>query len=156
MIRQWVMHLVTPLTECQCDVDDNSKKLMGDANWFWIFNDAGRVHSESQGEPIGLEVRAQAWVFDGGGPDFNNATFYTYELLNQGPYQLNDFSVAIWVDADVGTAIDDYVGCDVSRGLAFAYNGDSFDEPSSSSSGYGENPPAVGIDFMGSIKTRMV
>ena len=53
----------------------------------------------------------------------------------------------VWVDADVGTATDDYVGCDVERGLGYAYNGDADDEPSSSSSGYGENAPAVGIDF---------
>jgi hypothetical protein len=47
----------------------------------------------------------------------------------------------------VGTAIDDYVGCDVQRGLGYSYNGDADDEPSSSSQGYGLNPPAVGVDF---------
>ena len=31
------------------------------------------------------------------------------------------------VDADVGCATDDYVGCDVQRGLAYAYNGDAND-----------------------------
>ena len=29
----------------QCDVDNSASRLMGDANWFWVFNDAGRVHS---------------------------------------------------------------------------------------------------------------
>ena len=47
----------------------------------------------------------------------------------------------------MGTATDDYVGCDVQRGLGYAYNGDAYDETSSSSAGYLENPPAVGIDF---------
>ena len=130
-----------------CDPSETGSSLSGDANWFWIFNDAGRVHSESNGAPLGIEVRAQSWVFNDGGPDFDNATFYTYELLNQGPFTLNSFQTGVWVDADVGTATDDYVGCDVSRGLAFAYNGDAIDEPSSSSQGYGEHPPAVGLDF---------
>jgi hypothetical protein len=130
-----------------CNAAGTGSFLRGDANWFWVFNDAGRVHAESGGEPMGLEIRAQAWAFEGGGPDFDHATFYTYEMLNQGPFVLHDFYAAIWVDADVGTATDDYVGCDVSRGLAFAYNGNEIDGPSSSSPGYGENPPAVGLDF---------
>ena len=130
-----------------CDPGEAGSLLSGDANWFWIFNDAGRVHNESNGAPIGMEIRAQSWAFNDGGPDFDNATFYTYELLNQGPFTLNSFQTGVWVDADVGTAVDDYVGCDVSRGLAFAYNGLAFDGPSSSSPGYGENPPAVGLDF---------
>ena len=27
------------------------------------------------GEPMGIEVRAQSWVFSGAGPDFDNSTF---------------------------------------------------------------------------------
>ena len=63
-----------------CDPSETGSSLSGDANWFWIFNDAGRVHSESNGAPLGIEVRAQSWVFNDGGPDFDNAAFYTYEL----------------------------------------------------------------------------
>ena len=29
--------------------------LYGDRNFYWIFNDKGNVHSESQGEPIGMK-----------------------------------------------------------------------------------------------------
>ena len=43
--------------------------------------------------------------------------------------------------------MDDYVGVDVNRGLGYAYNGDAFDEATSYSIGYGENPPAMGVDF---------
>ena len=100
-----------------CDPGEAGSLLSGDANWFWIFNDAGRVHNESNGASIGMEIRAQSWAFNDGGPDFDNATFYTYELLNQGPFTLNSFQTGVWVDADVGTAVDDYVGCDVSRGV---------------------------------------
>ena len=74
-------------------------------------------------------------------------TFHNYVLINQGTQTLANTYFGVWVDADVGTATDDYVGCDVQRGLGYSYNGDAVDEPSSSSQGYGENPPAVGIDF---------
>ena len=33
------------------------------------------------------------------------------------------------------------------RGLGYAYNGDAFDDPTGLSAGYGENPPAMGVDF---------
>jgi hypothetical protein len=120
--------------------------LFGDRNFYWIFNDKGNVHSESQGEPIGMEIRAQAFAFSTN-DEVNNMTFYNYVLINQGTQTLTDTYFGVWVDADVGTAIDDYVGCDVQRGLGYSYNGDADDEPSSSSAGYGLNPPAVGIDF---------
>ena len=41
-----------------------------------------------------------------------------------------------------GNYQDDYVGCDVSRGLGYAYNGDALDETNGGAQGYGENPPA--------------
>lgn len=134
------------------EIDCNERKredivpLYGDRNFYWIFNDKGNVHSESQGEPIGMEIRAQAFAFSTN-DEVNNMTFYNYVLINQGTQTLSDTYFGVWVDADVGTATDDYVGCDVQRGLGYAYNGDADDEPSSSSQGYGLNPPAVGIDF---------
>jgi hypothetical protein len=120
--------------------------LFGDETYFWIFNDKGNVHSESQGEPIGMEIRAQAFAFSTN-DEINNMTFYNYVMINQGTQTLGDTYFGTWVDADVGTSIDDYVGCDVQRGLGYAYNGDAFDEPTASSPGYGANPPAVGVDF---------
>ncbi|MFT4678162.1 MAG: hypothetical protein ACI943_001712, partial [Gammaproteobacteria bacterium] len=120
--------------------------LFGDETYYWIFNDKGNVHSESQGEPIGMEVRAQAFSFSEVN-EINNMTFYNYVIINQGTQTLQNTYFGTWVDADVGNSVDDYVGCDVQRGLGYCYNGDAFDESSSSSDGYGENPPAVGVDF---------
>jgi hypothetical protein len=120
--------------------------LFGDETYYWIFNDKGNVHSESQGEPIGMEIRAQAFTF-ATADEINNMTFYNYVMINQGTQTLGNTYFGTWVDADVGTATDDFVGCDVQRGLGYAYNGDAFDESSTSSDGYGENPPAVGVDF---------
>jgi hypothetical protein len=120
--------------------------LFGDQNFYWIFNDKGNVHTESNGQPIGMEVRAQAFAFTSN-DEVNNMTFYNYVLINQGTQTLTETYFGVWVDADLGTSIDDYVGCDVQRGLGYCFNGDANDEPTSSSPGYGENPPAVGVDF---------
>ncbi|MFN8776149.1 MAG: T9SS C-terminal target domain-containing protein, partial [Flavobacteriales bacterium] len=120
--------------------------LFGDQTFYWIFNDKGNAHTESQGQPIGMEVRAQAFAFTSN-DEVNNMTFYNYVLINQGSQTLTNTYFGSWVDADLGTSVDDYVGCDVQRGLGYCYNGDSFDEPTTSSPGYGSNPPAVGVDF---------
>ncbi|MGB2290923.1 MAG: T9SS C-terminal target domain-containing protein, partial [Flavobacteriales bacterium] len=120
--------------------------LYGDQNYYWIFNDKGNVHSESQGEPIGMEIRAQAFAF-ATNDEVNNMTFNNYVLINQGTQTLTNTYMCQWVDSDLGGISDDYVGCDVQRGLGYTYNGDAFDESDSFSPGYGENPPAFGVDF---------
>jgi hypothetical protein len=125
---------------------DDAVPLFGDQNYFWIFNDKGNVHSESQGEPIGMEIRAQAFAFSTN-DEVNNMTFYNYVLINQGTQTLTETYFGKWVDCDLGGHVDDYVGCDVQRGLGYAYNGNAVDEPSSVSAGYGANPPAFGVDF---------
>jgi hypothetical protein len=120
--------------------------LFGDQTYYWIFNDKGNIHSESQGEPIGMEIRAQAFAF-ATNDEINNMTFYNYTLINQGTQTLTQTYFGSWVESDVGGHTDDYVGCDVQRGLGYAYNGDAFDAASSLSLGYGFNPPAFGVDF---------
>ena len=71
-------------------------------------------------------------------------TFYTNKIINRGSIRLDSCFMAQWVDPDLGFATDDYLACDVSRGLGICYNGDENDE---TASGYGENPPSVGVDF---------
>lgn len=121
--------------------------LHGDEVLFWVINDEG-VHQESQGEPLGVEIHCQAWGWEEASENLSNTTFYTYKVINRSSNTYSDFYAGWWADADVGTATDDFVGCDVSRGMGYAFNGDVIDEPSSSSQGYGEYPPATGIDFV--------
>lgn len=128
------------------DYDQNPKcdgVLFGDQTIWWVFNDVGNIHTETTGNPIGLEIRAQAFGFKTN-DDINNMTFYNYEIFNRSSYTLKDTYFGVWVDSDLGYAFDDYVGCDVSRGLGYSYNGDAEDEGAGA---YGINPPAVGLDF---------
>lgn len=118
--------------------------LKGDQTIWWIFNDMGNVHTETQGQPIGMEIRAQAFAFSTN-DEINNMTFYSYEIINRSTYELRETYFSQWVDADLGYAHDDFVGCDVKRGLGYCYNGDEQDGPGAGS--YSGIPPAVGIDF---------
>ena len=132
--------------DCANKSREDTIPLFGDQNYWWIFNDKGNIHTETNGESIGMEIRAQAFTF-ATNDEINNMTFYNYVMINRGTTSLNDTYFGQWVDSDLGTSTDDYVGCDVQRGLGYCYNGDAFDESSDSSPGYGENPPAVGVDF---------
>ncbi len=121
-------------------------KLYGDYTLFWVFNDRGNVHTETSGIPIGVEVRAQAFGFKTN-DEINNMTFYSYEIHNRSSFTLKSTYFTIWNDADLGYYLDDYVGCDVKRGLGYIYNADPFDETISGANGYGDYPPAFGCDF---------
>lgn len=128
-----------------CGVD-RRVTLFGDQTVWFVFNDKGNVHTESQGEPIGMEIRAQAFAF-ATSDEINRMTFYNYELINRSTQTLTNTFFSQYVDPDLGYSADDYVGCDVSRGLGYAYNGDAFDETNGSQIGYQANPPAIGVDF---------
>ena len=136
-------------TACgECEIVNNKNlyregQLFGDEAIWWVFNDKGNIHSETQGDAIGLEIHAQAFAYSST-DELNNMTFYKYDLYNRSTNKLNDVYVGIWTDADLGFYNDDYIGCDVGRGLGFVYNGDSEDE---GPTGYGFNPPACGVDF---------
>lgn len=119
--------------------------LKGDATMFWIFNDNGGPHTESGGSPIGLEIRGQAFGFSTN-DDLNNMTFYSYEIINRSTYTLTNTFFSQWVDPDLGYTYDDYVGCDVGRGLGYCYNGTNVDG-SGQTWAYGDQPPAIGVDF---------
>ena len=51
-------------------------------------------------------------------------TFYNYELVNRSTYTLTETYFGQFVDPDMGNPQDDFVGCDVQRGLGYCYNGD--------------------------------
>lgn len=119
--------------------------LKGDETLFWIFNDKGNAHTETGGASIGLEIRAQAFAFQTN-DDLNNMTFYSYEIINRSTTNLNQTFFSQWVDPDLGYSHDDYVGCDVARGLGYCYNGLATDGAGLAQH-YGANPPAVGVDF---------
>ena len=119
--------------------------IKGDETLWWVFNDKGNIHTETFGAQIGFEIRAQAFAFSSN-DEINNMTFYSYEIINRSSYLLTDTYFSQWVDTDLGYAKDDYVGCDVLRGLGYCYNGSDRDG-NGQYNAYGNQPPAIGVDF---------
>ena len=136
-------HDINKTKECKVD---RRVSLYGDVNYWWVMNDKGNIHTETNADPIGMEIRAQAFAF-ASNDEINNMTFYNYELINRGTQTLQDTYFGCFTDGALGDPFDDYVGCDVTRGLGYYYNGDNFDGDNNGFFGYGNSPPAVGVDF---------
>jgi len=87
--------------------------------------------------PVGLEIRTIVWAFRNPAP-LDNAVFVKHTLINRGASDFEDVYFARWTDPDLGDGLDDLVGVDTTRNMAFVYNGRTRD------GGYGD-PPALGI-----------
>ena len=128
-------------------------RVFGDETLWWVYNDNGNNHISTGGKAIGMEIRAQAFAFKTT-DEINNMTFYNYQLINRSSFPLVNTYMTVWTDADLGYYLDDYIGCDVKRGLGYIYNATPNDPTVSGTVGYGAYVPALGCDFFqGPINT---
>ncbi|MBL0310465.1 MAG: hypothetical protein IPP77_12555 [Bacteroidetes bacterium] len=118
----------------------------GDQMVFWVFNDAGNIHTESNGQAIGVQVNALAFGFQTT-DEIDNMTFYKYEITNKSTNKLNQTYISQWVDPDLGCFNNDKIGCDTVRSLGICYNGTTPDPDCQQENGYGTQLPIVGFDF---------
>lgn len=121
---------------------------------FWIYNDNGNIHTNSQGDPIRMEVQVQAFAY-ATNDELNDMTFQRYKLINRAISPIDSCFFAMWVDPDLGCYTDDYIGCDTSRSLMYVYNEDEVDgttgcdcpSPSGPVNTYCNEVPILGVDY---------
>ena len=118
---------------------------------FWIYNDAGNIHAESEGDVINMEIQVQAFAY-ATNDEINDMTFQRYKLINRAIESIDSTHFAYWVDADLGCYTDDYIGCDTLRSLAYTYNQDAADGTTGCSCDQGVNTycteiPIIGMDY---------
>ena len=122
-----------------------------DQMFFWIYNDAGNIHTESDGAAIRMEIQVQSFAYTTNDA-LNDMTFQRYKLINRASNPITETFFAMWVDADLGCYTDDYIGCDTIRELAYYYNVDEEDGTTGTicEGGvptYGNTIPALGVDY---------
>ena len=130
-------------------LDGDVPLIKGDQALWWIFNDSGNTHTNSNGKALGLEVHASAYALKTTDIDkdvLNYTTFYEYKIINKNQYDLTKMHIAKWIDTDLGAYDDDYIGCDTIRNMGITYNGTSED------AAYGKDPPLLGIKLVESPK----
>lgn len=128
-------------------MDGDFPYIQGDAAVYIIMNDDAGIHTETGALPLGVEVHAVFYQFEST-DDLNNTTFLHVKIYNRGTLAYSNFKFGLFLDTDIGNPMDDYIGCDSTRSLAYGYNGDGTDEPVNGQPGYGTNIPAFGAKFL--------
>lgn len=121
--------------------------IKGDEATYLIMNDKGGLHTASGGEPVGIQLHYMFYQFNSV-PELENTTFVDIEVVNMGTQTLFDTKASFYLDTDLGNPMDDFIGTDTLRNMVYTYNADNFDEDAFGSSGYGANPPALGIKWL--------
>lgn len=114
--------------------------IAGDQGSWHVYNALGGV-SGSGSPPMGLEIQEENFAYAGESL-LNQAAFFRLKIINRSNRTYDSLYTGIFIDPDIGGGNDDFIGCDVSRNLGYAYNGDGNDD---GIGGYGLNPPAFGL-----------
>ncbi|MFZ1423054.1 MAG: hypothetical protein WAS55_04480 [Saprospiraceae bacterium] len=133
------------------DIRGCTEPVYPDQMFFWIYNDNGGIHTNSNGDPIRMEVQVQAFAFNTS-DQINDMTFQRYKLINRAPQNLDQCYFAMWIDPDLGCYSDDYIGCSVERSFMYIYNIDATDGSNGCNCDRGVNTycteiPMLGVDY---------
>ncbi len=135
---------------CEPESTEKALTLLPDEMIYWIYNDAGNIHTNSNGFEINMEVQVQAFAY-ATNDEINDMTFQRYKLINRATDTIRDTYFAMWVDPDLGCYQDDYVGCDTLRSLMYVYNEDEVDGIAGCECAgvptYCSNVPILGVDY---------
>lgn len=121
-----------------------------------VYNDLDVARSVAfeGSNPLGLEAQVTVWAYKR--KDLlGNVVFRRLLLINKGgvdigggtkgAFFIDSMYVGQWSDPDIGNSQDDLVGCDSTKGLAFAYNASDDDRDFRQ---YNLPPPAVGYNLL--------
>jgi Secretion system C-terminal sorting domain len=128
-------------------VNGDYPSIKGDQAVFAVFNDMSNIKRASGTAGAGLEIRRLSYALKNNDTLFPNlkvlnyTTFHEYEIINKGNIFLDSFIVSIWSDLDIGGGQDDYIACDVTNQVGYAYNADSIDATNGASNGYLSQTP---------------
>jgi hypothetical protein len=131
---------VTATPDPADSIDVPGPDVVGDQMLWSVYNDAdaaNHTHAAGSTAPLGIEVQHTTFAFDAP-ENLRNTVFMRFRIVNKGSNTLDSAFVALWCDPDLGSFIDDMVGCDTTRSLGFCFNSRSSDMA------YGIPPPALG------------
>ena len=118
-------------------------EFLGDQVLWFVSNDGDPAYKLNFGtSPLNVEIQTTMFGFDR--PDvFGDMVFLKQLIINKGSDDLVDTYMGLWSDPDLGSASDDFVGCDVELGLGYVWN----DGPDSVYDNLSVGTPAAGYDF---------
>ncbi len=127
--------------------------IKGHQQIYSVYNDAYSTHTETGGLPLGIEVHDRSFSYNeptiaDSMKVINYTTFYNYEVINRSSTNYNNVYMSIWIDADLGYYLDDYIGTDTLNNFGYAYNGNNYDGLAGCSDCYGSKLPMMAYALM--------
>lgn len=120
---------------------------------FWIRNDANRSNGLTNAAPIGLQLHS--YTFNYATHDNQSSIYWKYDLFNKGNLELDDLRFSQWLDFDLGCNVNDYIGCDVQRGMVYTYNKSEIDIEDGCEGGvnsFSDEIPMFGYSFLRGLR----
>ena len=115
--------------------------VKGDKAVYLIMNDVQGGYScgsPRNMEGLGIQIHYLFYQYSSI-PELANTIFCEARLINRSQSNYTDFSASVFMNALIGSGLDDFVGTDVQRDMIFAYNGEEVDLE------YGSQSPAAAI-----------
>lgn len=124
-------------------------EIRGDDAIYLIINDK-KPHTTVIGNNTSFNVEIHVMFYQYASEDLilANTTFIHSSYIHRGNVLIGNLNIGSYVDFNLGNPNDDFVGCDSLRNLVYCYNGDHVDEDTPDNTGYGNNPPAIGIQLL--------
>ena len=122
--------------------------IKGDQAIYWI--------NHPLDKNLELEYHWMMYGFSAQGTALDSSLFVQYTIVNRAQVAYDSVQVGLFLDTDLGNAVDDYVGCDSINNVMYSYNGTLFDAGQGSSSGYGNSTPAVGVKFLSDSMSSLI
>lgn len=121
--------------------------IRGDEATFSIYND-WVDHYASNGNIMYVEIHCMTYAFNEPQDDaLNNTVFQHFDVFNRSGNSYSNSYLGLWCDFDIGNGFNDFIGCDVRRGMYYGYNGDEMDGPGVGC--FDGVPPAQSCTFLG-------
>lgn len=118
--------------------------IHGDQSVFLLMHDQLSGLSESPG----FESLIEVYMFDTEDEQLANTVYLNMSVRNRSGRDYEEVKLGFWTDLDLGSAVDDRIGCSVDGNYYYAYNGTASDPGSSGSGPFDEDVPAVGVAFL--------
>jgi hypothetical protein len=83
--------------------------IKGDQELWWVFNDNGPSHTQTNGLPLGIEVHAMSYAFKRG-TLIDDVVYYEYTFINKSTNNYSNMRVGQWDDIDY--YFNKYIGFD--------------------------------------------
>ena len=129
-------------------INGDYPKISGDQMCYWIFNDSLAPYGFSYPhKSLQVEVHASAYAYtcsqiEDSLKALNYTTFYNYEIYNRSNNDYSNVYMGIWSDSNIGSSVDDFLGCNPGYNYGFHYNGSSIDGMDDFGC-YGPKPPML-------------